>query len=202
MCLLSKLAGKTVEEIIAEKSVGMSDVQRSEYWWELTQSIFAILGKVDVPIFEISPSDWLALVQFNYPTLTDIKVADSRFFTTSLQGLQEILSRDWTNLVPYVAEIGDCDKFATRLYSHLCDFYGINAIVPIWGDTTQGPHAFEIGPLKDVDKFITRMVEPETDALFIDQGPLGHYIPRKTAEELGIKKISPKSSAGCVSGGR
>ncbi len=122
MCWFSK----TVEEIIAQNSVGMTDAQKAEYWYELTQNIFAILGKVDAETFEISTQEWIAVAQAQYPTLTDIKFADSKFFTTNLSELQEILKRDWTNLVPYVAEISDCDKFATRLYSHLCDYYKIN----------------------------------------------------------------------------
>ena len=189
MCWLSRQTNKTVEEIVAQNSVGMSDKQKAQYWYELNQSMFALLGKVEVPVLEISPSDWQNLAQFNYPTLTDIKIADSQFFTTSLQGLQEILSRDWTNLVPYVAEVGDCDKFATRLYSHLCDFYKLNAIVPVWGDTDQGYHGFNLAVVKDVDKFITRLIEPQTDVIFVDQGPLGKYVPRSVVEELGIKKI-------------
>ncbi len=184
MCWFSK----TVEEIIAQNSVGMTDAQKAEYWYELTQNIFAILGKVDVPIFEITPADWLNLVQSNYPTLTDVKIADSKFFTTSLAGLQEILSRDWTNLVPYVAEISDCDKYGTRLYSHLCDFYKLNAIVPVWGDTGQGYHGFNLAVVKDDGNFIARLIEPQADQIFIDQGPLGKYVPRLTAIELGIKR--------------
>jgi hypothetical protein len=187
MCWFSSKQ-KTIEEIIAEKSVGMTDTQKAQYWWELSQNIFALLGKVDVPVFELSPTDWQRIAQTQYPTLTDIKIADSRFFTTNLAGLQEILSRDWTNLVPYVAETGDCDKFATRLYSHLCDFYKLNAVVPVWGDTDQGYHGFNLAVVKDTDKFIARLVEPQTDQVFIDSGPLGAYLPRITAIELGIRR--------------
>jgi hypothetical protein len=189
MCWLSSnFKQKTVEEIVAEKSAGMTDIQKSEYWWELSQNIFALLGKVEVPIFELAPADWKKLAQYTYPTLTDIKIADSKFFTTSLTGLQEILTRDWTNLVKSAPEVGDCDKYATRLYSHLCDFYQINAIVPVWGDTTQGYHGFNLAVVKDTDKFIARLVEPQTDQVFIDTGPLGKYTPRVTAIELGIKR--------------
>ncbi len=196
MCWLSR--GKTVEEIVAANSVGMTDAQKAEYWYELTQNIFAILGKVDVPMYEITPDDWLKLVQLNYPTLTDIKLADSKFFTTSLQGLQEILSRDWTNLVPYVAEISDCDKYAMRLYSHLCDFYKITAVVEVWGETTQGYHGFNLGVLiGDNNSLIARLIEPQTDAIFVDEGPLGHYTPQAVIEYLAIKKLpvgnSPRS---------
>jgi hypothetical protein len=121
MCwvLTGNIRPKTVEEIVAEKSAGMTDQQKAEYWWELNQNIFALLGKVDVPIFEIAPSDWQTLAQTQYPTLTDIKIADSKFFTTSLEGLQKILSRDWTNLVPYVAETGDCLAGESPVFVHL-----------------------------------------------------------------------------------
>ncbi len=189
--ICNRVKPKTVEEIVAEKSVGMTDVQKAQYWYELTQNIFALLGKVDVQTFEISTQDWIAVAQTQYPTLTDIKIADSWFFTTSLGGIQQILTRDWTNLVPYVAEISDCDKYATRLYSHLCDFYKFNAIVPVWGDTSQGYHGFNLAVIRENNnKFIARLIEPQADAIFVDQGPLGTYVPRLVAEELGIKKVS------------
>jgi len=179
---------KTVEEIVAEKSAGMTDQQKAEYWWELTQSLFALLGKVDVPVFYFTPADWQRVVQTQYPTLTDVKIADSKFFSTSLQGLQEILSRDWTNLVPYLAEIGDCDKFATRLYNHLCDFYKINAVVPVWGDTDAGYHGFNLAVIQDGASLSACLIEPQSDAIFANVGPLGRYVPRVTAIELGIKR--------------
>ena len=203
MCWLSSnFKQKTVEEIVAEKSVGMSDSQKAQYWYELSQNVFGLLGKVEVPIFQFDGNTWLQTAQAQYPTLTDVKFADSVFYSTSPDGLQEILTRDWTNLVPYVAEIGDCDKFATRLYSHLCDYYKLNAIVPVWGDTDQGYHGFNLAVVKDTDKFIARLIEPQADAIFVDQGPLGKYVPRSVVEELGIKRLSnPSSSAGRALGG-
>ncbi len=186
--ICSYFKSKTVEEIIAEKSAGMSDAEKAQYWYELSQNIFALLGKVDVATFEISPQEWIAVAQAQYPTLTEVKFADSKFYTTTLEGLKEILERDWSNLVPYVAEISDCDKYAARLYSHLCDYYKINAIVPIWGDTSGGYHGFNLAVIRDNGNLIARLIEPQADQVFIDQGPLGQYIPRLTATELGIKR--------------
>lgn len=180
---------KTIEELIAGNSAGMTDAQKAQYWYELSQSIFALLGKVDVGIIEITPAQWQDAAMAQYPTLTEIKIADSKFFTTDLISLQKILSLDWTNLVLYIAEIGDCDKFAARLFSHLCDFYKINAVVPVWGDTTQGYHAFNLAVVLSNGNLMARLIEPQTDAIFIEEGPLGKYIPRKTAEEFGIKKL-------------
>jgi len=179
---------KTVEEIVAENSINMTDQEKSIYWWELTQSIFTLLGKVDVPVFKLTPADWQKVARAQYPTLTDVKIADSKFFTTSLTGLQEILSRDWTNLMPYVAETDDCDKFATRLYSHLCDYYKLNAIVPVWGDTDQGYHGFNLAVVKNGTGFLACLIEPQTDAVFDIVGPLGRYTPKTTAIELGIER--------------
>ena len=180
---------RTVEEIIAEKSMGMTDEQKAQYWYQLSRNIFALLGKVDVPGFEISCAQWVATAQRQYPTLTDIKLADSKSFTTSLDGLAAILTRDWTNLVPYLAEVSDCDKFATRLYNHLVDYYRLTAIIPVWGDTDRGYHGFNLAVLKNGDDWLARLIEPQMDAIFIDSGPLGRYVPRTTAQELGIKKI-------------
>lgn len=55
MCWLSNRQ-KTVEEIVAEKSVGMSNAQKAEYWYNLSQNIFALLDKVEVPVFELAPA--------------------------------------------------------------------------------------------------------------------------------------------------
>ncbi len=189
------LQTKTVEEIVAANSAFMTDAQKAQYWYELSQNVFAILGKVDAPTFEISPQDWITVAQAQYPTLTDIKFADSKFFTTSLDELQEILKRDWTNIVPYIAETGDCDKFAARLYSHLCDYYKINAVIPVWGDTDKGYHGFNLAVVRETPLIrssdvilVAKLIEPQTDEIFVDQGPLGKYVPRLTAIELGIKR--------------
>jgi hypothetical protein len=187
MCWLTNKQ-KTIEEIIAEKSAGMTDQQKAEYWWELSQNIFALLGKVEVPIYTISFADWLSVAQAAYPALTDVKMADYELTTTSLEGMQEILSRDWTNLVPYQMPAFKCDNFATLLYSHLVLYYGIKGIVPVWGDTDAGYHGFELGVLKNTDKFVARLVEPQSDTIFENVGPLGRYVPRVTAIELGIKR--------------
>jgi len=188
MCFLKRR--ETIEEIVAANSADMSDAEKAGYWYELSQNIFALLGKVDVPGFEISAAEWVNIAQRQYPTLTDIKLADAKFFTTSLDGLMKILKRDWTNLVPYVAEVSDCDKFATRLYNHLVDYYGVTAVVPVWGDTDRGYHGFNLAVLENGDGWLARLIEPQADAIFIDSGPLGRYVPRATAQELGIKKMS------------
>jgi hypothetical protein len=166
----------------------MSDAQKSEYWWELSQNIFALLGKVEVPIYTIAFADWLTIVQSAYPTLTDVKMADYDLTTTSLEGMQEILSRDWTNLVPYQMPAFKCDNFATLLYSHLVLYYGIKGAIPVWGDTDRGYHGFNLAVVKDAAKFVGCLIEPQGDQIFKDVGPLGRYTPRVTAIELGIKR--------------
>jgi hypothetical protein len=81
-----------------------------------------------------------------------------------------------------------CDNFATLLYSHLVLYYGIKGVVPVWGDTDQGYHGFNLAVVKDIDQFVARLIEPQGDQIFKDVGSLGRYIPRVTAIELGIKR--------------
>ncbi len=194
MCWLTDLfkskpnTPQTVEEIIDENSIGMTDAQKAQYWYELSQNIFSLLGKVDVPVYELGVDEWLTTVQAQYPTLTNIKIAEFSFTTTSLDGLILILKKDWTNLVPYQMPAFKCDNFATLLYSHLVLHYGIKAVVPVWGETDGGYHGFNLAVLKQNDEYIARLIEPQTDCIFVEQGPLGKYIPRQTAVELGIKK--------------
>jgi hypothetical protein len=184
----------TVEEIIAANSAGMTDAQKSEYWFNLNQTIFALLGKVDVPIVDLDAATWLSVAQGQYPTLTDAKIADANFFTTTLTGLQKILSLDWTNLVKYVADISDCDKYADRLDTHMCDYYGINSVVQVWGDTTSGYHGFNLAVIQDdanpTKPLIARLVEPQSDMIFVTEGPAGTYTPRSISRNRGILKIT------------
>lgn len=187
MCWLSKKQ-KTVEELVAELSAGMTDEQKSAYWYELSQNIFALLGKVDVPTFKTTAEHWVIVATRQYPSLVNIKLADSVFYTTSLDGLASILKRDWSNLVKYEAEISDCDDFAIRLHAHLTTYYRLTGIVPVWGPTGGGYHAFNLAVVKDGNNFIARLIEPQTDQIFMDTGPLGNYFPEKTAIELGILK--------------
>jgi len=180
---------QTVEEIVAENSINMTPQEKSAYWYELNQSTFALLGKIDIDIFKIPVSEWVSVARNQYPTLTNIKIADSTYYTTDLEGIASILKRDWTNLVPYVADTSDCDKFATRLYNHLVDYYKITGIVPVWGDTDRGYHGFNLAVLKKTNGWVARLIEPQSDEIFIDSGPLGDYKPRETSSELGVKKI-------------
>jgi len=188
MCFKST-QGKTVEEIIAEKSAGMTDAQKAQYWFELSQNIFALLGKVDVPIIEIPAGleQWKQVAQAQYPTLTRIELPDSKYFTTTRQGLQAILTKDYTNLIKYVAETFDCDKFANTLYTHLCQYYGINSVFPVWGQTSGGYHGFNCAVvLNDDGLYIARLIEPQGDQIFIEDGPLGKYSPEHTADFLAV----------------
>jgi|GEM_PF-2705482 len=190
MCFL-KQTGQTIEEIVARHSVGMTPEQKGEYWYELDQTLFNLLGKIDIPLIGgITNQKWAEVAQAQYPTLTDIKIPDSQYQTTTLMGLQQILSLEWTNQIPYVADLFDCDKFANTLYDHLCQYYKLNAIFPVWGMTTSGYHGFNCAVVQNGNDLIARLIEPQTDTIFIDTGPLGKYIPRRTAEFLAIMPIN------------
>lgn len=193
MCL-KKVNPQTIPEIINQKSMGMTAEEKSQYAYEISQDIFDLLLRVDVPLVNIGGwSDWAKVAQSQYPGLTDIRIPDSSYQITTLGGLQDILSLDWTNKVTYLADIFDCDAFAEMLYIHLRKYYKINSVFPVWGTTTQGYHGFNCAVVKDGDAMIARLIEPQTDAVFIDEGPLGKYSPDKTAEFLAVMKSQSPS---------
>lgn len=180
---------KTIEELVAEQSAGMSDKELAQYWYELSQTLFSLLGKVNVPMYELPAQSWVDVARSHYPTLTDVKVADSTYRTTTLVGIAQLLARDWSNLVPYVNEIADCDDFAARLYIHLVDFYKINSAVPVWGDTSAGYHAYNLIVVVEDEQTmnpVARLIEPQSDTVFIDQGPLGKYTPKEVVKEYAL----------------
>lgn len=189
MCFVKKvIQQKTVEEIVAEKSAGMTDAEKAQYWYELSQNIFALLGKVEVEKYEIETSVWRDIAYGQYQTLQDVKMADLKYVTTDMDGLQAVLSKDWTNLVAYAPDVSDCDKYAARLYSHLVDYYGLTGIVPVWGWSGDVYHAFNLAVLREGDGWIARLIEPQKDAIFAEAGPLGLYRPQEVARELGVLK--------------
>jgi len=181
MCRKKKLAtGQTIGEIIAAKSAGMSDAEKSKYASEIDQIVFDLLLKVDVQPVAITPEQWDAAARAQYPAIAFIELPDQTLYTVDIKELKAVLSRDWTNLVKYVADMFDCDKFADLLVSRLEKYYKITAVREVWGSTTGGYHAFCLGVLKDGDRLIARLIEPQTDDIFETEGPLGTYSPEKT----------------------
>lgn len=196
MCLKTPavLQPATVEEIIAKNSASMTDDQKAEYAYELYENIFNLLTNVvGVEIFTIDANALIQAAQAQYPSLTDIKLADTTYQITTPDWLPQILEKDWTRKIKYSGQTFDCDKFANELYSHMCFNYGLDSIFPVWGDTTNGYHGFNLAVMYDKgnDLYVARLIEPQTGSIFIDQGPLGVYTPKQTAVELGI--VPPSS---------
>ena len=173
-------AGQTIEEIIAAKSAGMSDKEKSAYASEIDQLVFNGLLKVDVHPAAITPEQWNEAVRAQYPAMAFIELPDLTLYTVDVKELKAVLTRDWTNLCKYMADMFDCDKFADLLVARLEKYYGITAVREVWGNTTGGYHAFCLGALLDGGKLIARCIEPQTDDIFVTEGPLGTYAPDKT----------------------
>ncbi len=173
-------AGQTIEEIIAENAVGMSEEQLGTYLYELDRQIFRLLGKVDIELLEVPAADWIATARAQYPTLTSIELPDIFMVTTHLDSLKKVLKRDWTNRIKYLAEKFDCDDFAHMLSERLNFYYGLTSVLEVWGNTSKGYHAFNLVVVQDGEKLIARLIEPQSDDIFITDGPNGTYAPEKT----------------------
>lgn len=180
---------KTIEEIIADNSANMTDEQKAQYAYELNLRVHELLTKVlDVELFTLTWGAFREVVLAQYPTLTGLEVPDAVFTITTEPWMQKILALDWTNKVPYITDIGDCDKFANRLYMHLCDYYGLNGALEVWGDTSYGYHGFNLTVFKEGNNYVARLIEPQSDQIFIEQGPLGIYRPEKIVAKLAVIK--------------
>jgi hypothetical protein len=181
---------ETLREVMQRMSKGMTDADQCKLWYEIEKTAFNELGEVRVDTFEISPVELEATLREQYPDIQDLKFPDGTYWTTNVVGMQRILSRDWTNMVPYVVDKSDCDKYGIRLYEHCCRYYEITTVFPIWGMTTQGYHGFNALVLKGADGWIARLIEPQSDVIFITDGPLGGYHPDTASESLGLLNLS------------
>ncbi len=170
----------TIEEIIRVNSAGMNDREKSEYASRIDKIVFEELLKINIHLMPVDAGAWLTVARSQYPTLTLIEVPDITLSTVTQDELQVVLSRDWTNLIAYIAEMFDCDDFSALLTARLAKYYSITAVREVWGQTSGGYHAFCLGVLYDGNKLIARLIEPQTDAIFIKTGPLGDYFPEKT----------------------
>ncbi len=179
---------ESLREIVKRMGQGKSDAEQCRLWYDIELIAFNELGEVYIDTWEVLPEIIQRTVTEQYLTLTDLKLPDGKYFITDMAGMQKILTRDWTNIVPYVADKSDCDKYGNRLYEHCCRYYNLNTVFPIWGMTTQGYHGFNVVVLrKDVGVYIARIIEPQMDSLFEFDGPLGHYTPDTAALKLGTK---------------
>jgi hypothetical protein len=165
-----------------------TDSEQCALWYEIEKMAFNELGEVMIQTWIATPEMVRSTILKKYPTLTDLKCPDGAYTVTDLPGMQKILTRDWTNLVPYLLDESDCDKFANRLYEHCCRYYNLNTVFDVWGDSPMGYHAFNVAVLQDGDGCIARLVEPQSDNIFEYESPSGLYIPKECANKLGTLK--------------
>ena len=177
-----------IRAMIAALGKGKTDAEQCQLWYELDLMAFNELGEVMVSTYALTPEQVRTNVLAQYPGLADLKCPDGEYWCTDLAGLQKILTRDWTNIVPYVLDKSDCDKFANRLFEHCCRYYAINTVFPVWGQTTQGYHAFNCAVVWDISGYQAYLIEPQADTIFKTDGPLGHYQPDTASQQLGNMK--------------
>lgn len=170
--------------MIAELGKGKTDQEQCSLWYELERMAFNELGEVYIDTWEINTTILKGTMIGQYPGLVDIKIPDGKYLITDQPGMQRILSRDWTNLVPYVLDESDCDKYGGRLYEHCCRYYKLNTVFPVWGYTSRGYHGFNCVALKDGDLYTARLIEPQTDQIFLSEGLLGTYKPDQLVLKL------------------
>lgn len=145
----------------AEKLVDIlaSIAPSAEAWYALDCILVDYFKVRDVRVTEVSPAEVIARLKALYPNATFHRQRDNRYGLCSTAKGLEIIQRDWTNLVPYVAEYMDCDKFVIVFQAHLALHY---SNLNNWFGTWSAPHAFFTILFTDGDvKF-----EPQNDWTF------------------------------------
>lgn len=99
---------------------------------------------------------------------------DRKFWTTSLDNIDEVLELDNTDKLEYISERFDCNGFAFKLMGHFCspELGGIPFGVLLTKTPDGGYHAMNVFVDKELDVYI---VEPQTDEIipadkFLDKG--------------------------------
>lgn len=174
---------------ILDRRQNLPPADKARLWYLLSKLSFEKLANIDIYREVISASTFLYTLRKVYPSLDDIKIPDRVFQITTIEDMQRILTLDWTNLVPYLAEFDDCDDSCIRLYQHLVDWYQIHSAFPVWGEATVS-HGFNAGVFRAGNELVARIIEPQTDEIFEHTNAAGvNYIPKETARYLiTIKK--------------
>lgn len=132
--------------------------QVASAWFELA-SILADYMKVrGVQAIEVSAADIDTRLRKLFPQALIHRMRDDTYFLPTKEKGLEILNRDWTNLIDYIAQRRDCDKFATIFKAHLSLHYGLNCAVEVWSPW----HSFILLMFSDGEL----LLEPQTDLSF------------------------------------
>ena len=110
----------------------------AQAWYELDRVLTDYMKVRDVQVTEVSDFEVISRLKALYPNAIFHRQRDNKYRLCSKAKGQEIIDRDWTNLVSYISEFMDCDKFVTVFQAHLALHYGLNN----WFATWSKPHAF------------------------------------------------------------
>ena len=170
---LVRFTGKTPAELLVEI---LADIPPSaEAWYELTTIIADHMKIRGVQLTKYTGVEIRQRIQklFPHATISDMR-DDFYYLPTKEKGL-EIVNRDGTNLITYVRDVMDCDKFSMIYRGAMAVFYHTNYSMETWSPT----HSFKVQLFSDGELIL----EPQTDMTFkIVDAPTPLY---------GVMKVFP-----------
>ncbi len=122
---------------------------RAAFWWDLEKSLWLAFAKPSIePFQEITPDELKKRVMVFYPDIvwSETKFSafsDSRYRITTVANLRQIFEESYAGLVPYIAELHDCDDFSREFAVHLTR-YTLNSCLSVWGQSEWGGHAWNL----------------------------------------------------------
>lgn len=140
----------------------------AEAWYELTELIADYMKVRGVQTVEVSAAEIDKRLKVLFPNATIHRQRDNFYYLpTKAKGL-EIIARDWTDLVTYIAEHRDCDDFSEIFSAMMTLFYALNNVFEIWSSS----HSFLVVLYSDGEVIL----EPQTDFTFkVGTQPLPLY---------------------------
>jgi len=130
----------------------------AEAWYELASIISDYMKVRAVQTITVSAVEINARLRILFPVATMHRMRDDTYFLPTKAKAFEIVQRDWSNLLSYIAQQRDCDKFSTIFKAHLSLHYGLNCAVEAWSQT----HSFILLLCSDGEV----LLEPQTDLTF------------------------------------
>jgi len=101
--------------------------------------------------------------------LPSVSTSDSTYWLQKWEVWENIISHDWIDRKPYIAELNDCDNFAFWFASRAAMIYHLNSAFVCYGGTynldgsKRSGHAFNLIPALGDDGIDWYVYEPITD---------------------------------------
>ncbi len=166
---------------------------RAAFWWDLEKALWLAFAKPSIePYEEISGQELKARVDKFYdgsnsqfPILEWCEFGDGTYRITTVENIRQIYQDSYVGLIPYVADLHDCEDFSKEIAIHVTR-YTLNSCLQVWGDSEWGYHAYNIVVCSDgvimLEPQLTGEASPDSPKYFT-------VLPAVIAPQRIVRKV-------------